>query len=808
MLAVCARHGPAKLPAPPPLAGERAAAWVVGRCCWRPAAARHGVVAARASFFGSRIGLDSQNYHTRDLSQLLWVGPVPGDIAEIEAYCRIFRAAEQLHGAVMSALCDPETGECPVRYDVRTEDLPVLEDKVAAVLGCMLALLNRGRKEVLSGRSCVASAFQGSEDSTMDRIPPLALFRGDLKRCCESMQVALACYLVPSEARGLDIWRRLQRLKNACYDAGFPRSDGHPCPALFANWFPVYFSTLPDDATSDELEVAFWRGGQVSEEGLAWLLSKGFKTIVDLREEDVKDDLYLSAIQEAVSLGKIEVVNMPVEIGTAPCAEQVQRFTEIVSDSVKKPIYLHSQEGISRTSAMVSRWKQYVTRAQRLATQNRSLNGNGKPVKNDQTDQLTNSPGFFSEANESGALMESDRTVKEGETCDIDLETAHRNLEVTNSLPSEQSAEQRELHDTRKELQPNFRLESITNGKPSNNGASTSVEEKEREASVVTIDPMTSYGNNTNGNAQLGSQKSAERNATPYLERNKSDHVDGNMCASSTGVVRLQSRRKAEMFLVRTDGFSCTREKVTESSLAFMHPSTQQQMLMWKSPPKTVLLLKKLGDELMEEAKEVASFLHHQEKMNVLVEPDVHDIFARIPGYGFVQTFYTQDTSDLHERVDFVTCLGGDGVILHASNLFRTSIPPVVSFNLGSLGFLTSHKFEGFRQDLRAVIHGNNTLGVYITLRMRLRFVADRGSNPYLSKIECYEHNHLITKVQGDGVIVATPTGSTAYSTAAGGSMVHPNVPCMLFTPICPHSLSFRPVILPDSARLEIEDTR
>ena len=108
--------------------------------------------------------------------------------------------------------------------------------------------------------------------------------------------------------------------------------------------------------------------------------------------------------------------------------------------------------------------------------------------------------------------------------------------------------------------------------------------------------------------------------------------------------------------------------------------------------------------------------------MNVLVEPDVHDIFARIPGYGFVQTFYTQDTryklnvfkfvksakmninfhsysltmlcvkiSDLHERVDFVTCLGGDGVILHASNLFRTSVPPVVSFNLGSLGFLTSH---------------------------------------------------------------------------------------------------------------------
>ncbi|KAM0032550.1 putative NAD(+) kinase [Helianthus debilis subsp. tardiflorus] len=145
------------------------------------------------------------------------------------------------------------------------------------------------------------------------------------------------------------------------------------------------------------------------------------------------------------------------------------------------------------------------------------------------------------------------------------------------------------------------------------------------------------------------------------------------------------------------------------------------------------------------------------------------------------------------QRVDLIACLGGDGVILHASNLFRGAVPPVVSFNLGSLGFLTSHAYEDYKQDLKRVIHGNNTLeSVYITLRMRLRcvifrngkampgkvfdvlneVVVDRGSNPYLSKVECYEHDRLITKVQGDGVIVATPTGSTAYSTSAGGSMV------------------------------------
>ena len=57
---------------------------------------------------------------------------------------------------------------------------------------------------------------------------------------------------------------------------------------------------------------------------------------------------------------------------------------------------------------------------------------------------------------------------------------------------------------------------------------------------------------------------------------------------------------------------------------------------------------------------------------------------------------------------------------------------------------------------------------------------------------QVYEHNQLITKVQADGVMLATPTGSTAYNVAAGGSMVHPNVPAILFTPICPHSLNFR----------------
>ncbi|XP_031489912.1 probable NAD kinase 2, chloroplastic [Nymphaea colorata] len=873
-----------------------------------------------SSSIASLVELDSQNFYPTDFSQLLWVGPLPGDLAEVEAFCRIFRAAEQLHSAIMEILCNPETGECAVSYKTASSELPLLEENVAVALGCIAALLNRAREDVLAGRSAAMVSFQASDVNVLDgKVPPLAMFRGEMKRCTKNLQGALELYFSAFENQRSYIWRRLQRLKNVCYDAGFPRADDSPSQALFANWTPVHLSTRKDDIDIEESEVSFWKGGQVTDEGLKWLIDKGFKTIVDLRAENVLDDDYQDSLQLAVSCGKIRLVKFPVEVGKAPSMDQVEEFASLVSDSSSRPLYVHSQEGVWRTAAMVSRWRQYTTRstssfhslttssstyADTTETSNghsrnvfskeglgntmesengsvekhadtilvpteslheqgpsildyqgesEAVNGyNGKPandagatisVESDEKyhwevdpfktqvptcnifskREMSNfiksqkiSPRSFLDLQKSRVDWSSARTSRARRKSQSQLK--HANPEASNGAVGDinLSSGLDGVYNSIEKAPPNsFSAFSEGNGH-ANSGQTTS---------IVTDDPRKDI-------ASVASKDRTENSSVALPSKIDGLEVNGNMCASTTGVVRIQSRKKAEMFLVRTDGFSCTREKVTESSLAFTHPSTQQQMLMWKSSPKTVLLLKKLGDELMEEAKQVATFLHYQEKMNVLVEPDLHDVFARIPGFGFVQTFYIQDTSDLHERVDFVACLGGDGVILHASNLFRDAVPPVVSFNLGSLGFLTSHTFEDYKRDLRAVIHGNHTMeGVYITLRMRLRceifrngkalpgkifdvlneVVVDRGSNPYLSKIECYEHDRLITKVQGDGVIIATPTGSTAYSTAAGGSMVHPNVPCMLFTPICPHSLSFRPVILPDSARLELkipEDAR
>lgn len=82
--------------------------------------------------------------------------------------------------------------------------------------------------------------------------------------------------------------------------------------------------------------------------------------------------------------------------------------------------------------------------------------------------------------------------------------------------------------------------------------------------------------------------------------------------------------------------------------------------------------------------------------------------------------------------------------------------------------------------------------------------VVDRGPSPYLSNVDLYIDGKRITTVQGDGLIVSTPTGSTAYAVAAGASMIHPSVPAIMITPICPHSLSFRPIVVPAGVELKI----
>jgi len=174
-------------------------------------------------------------------------------------------------------------------------------------------------------------------------------------------------------------------------------------------------------------------------------------------------------------------------------------------------------------------------------------------------------------------------------------------------------------------------------------------------------------------------------------------------------------------------------------------------------------------------------------------------------------------------RVDVCIALGNDGSVIATSALFDGPVPPVLPLWLDTQGMITRTPHTEAIEVLDKILTGDN---LHLGLRVRLKctmyiaarkqeyiyyalndMVLDRGPSPFLTSVECYCNGKLITLVQGDGLIIATPTGSTAYNQAAGGAMVHPGVPCILFTPLNPHSLSFRPIILPSNSVLKLQLT-
>ncbi|KAL7629382.1 NAD(+) kinase [Parahypoxylon ruwenzoriense] len=200
------------------------------------------------------------------------------------------------------------------------------------------------------------------------------------------------------------------------------------------------------------------------------------------------------------------------------------------------------------------------------------------------------------------------------------------------------------------------------------------------------------------------------------------------------------------------------------------------------------------------------------------------------PRFETMLRYWSPDLCWSHpEKFDLVLTLGGDGTVLFTSWLFQRIVPPVLSFSLGSLGFLTSFEFEKYKQHLNRIMGDE---GMRVNLRMRFtctvfrngasgqemeegeqfevlnELVIDRGPSPYVSNLELYGDNELLTVVQADGCIFSTPTGSTAYSLSAGGSLVSPDLPAILLTPICPHTLSFRPMVLSDTMLLRVSIPR
>ncbi len=177
-------------------------------------------------------------------------------------------------------------------------------------------------------------------------------------------------------------------------------------------------------------------------------------------------------------------------------------------------------------------------------------------------------------------------------------------------------------------------------------------------------------------------------------------------------------------------------------------------------------------------------------------------------------------TDEAYSSVDAVIVLGGDGTILESARRAAPHKTCVLGLNLGHLGYMAELEL-GEIDKLESIVSGDYTLEERSMLDIEI--VATDGnvrkkeyalndavlSNGTISRIvdtELYEGGVFIGSYRSDGMIISTPTGSTAYSLAAGGAIVDPRLNCLCVTPICPHSLFARPLIFPDSASIEIKN--
>lgn len=174
--------------------------------------------------------------------------------------------------------------------------------------------------------------------------------------------------------------------------------------------------------------------------------------------------------------------------------------------------------------------------------------------------------------------------------------------------------------------------------------------------------------------------------------------------------------------------------------------------------------------------------------------------------------------SNLGEAVDCVITLGGDGTLLRAARMMYPYAIPILGINLGNLGFLTEIELNEIDEALERLIGGMYHLEDRMMLEARVKrngrviqsfvglndVVVTNGSFARLIVLDIYAEDEFITTYKADGVILSTPTGSTAYSLSAGGPIVYPEVDVTIVTPICPHTIQNRSLVLPPQKTVRV----
>ena len=217
----------------------------------------------------------------------------------------------------------------------------------------------------------------------------------------------------------------------------------------------------------------------------------------------------------------------------------------------------------------------------------------------------------------------------------------------------------------------------------------------------------------------------------------------------------------------------------------------------------------------------------HKEKAS----PVLKGLVEWLAGKG-IESFLDEDTAFLldgfkgnaikknkiPEAVDLIVVLGGDGTFLSVARLIGTKETPILGINLGGLGFLTEIKIDDLYNVLETVLKGDYITDKRLMLSTHVHrqgerisqycvlndVVITKGALARMITLKTYVDSKYLTTYRADGLIISTPTGSTAYSLAAGGPIIYPDLDVILLSPICPHSLTNRPIVIPDTSKVEV----
>ncbi len=211
------------------------------------------------------------------------------------------------------------------------------------------------------------------------------------------------------------------------------------------------------------------------------------------------------------------------------------------------------------------------------------------------------------------------------------------------------------------------------------------------------------------------------------------------------------------------------------------------------------------------------------------IKPTLHEVVAWLRARSLVVILDTASAAllgeqggtqktELASKADMLLVLGGDGTMLNAARLAGERSIPILGVNLGGLGFLTEVRLENLYPSLERVFANDFVLDERRMLQAHVHrhgetvargvvlndVVISKGTLARMIELRISIQGQFVTNLRGDGVIVTTPTGSTAYSLSAGGPIINPAVQSLMVTPICPHTLTHRPLIVPGTAEIEV----